>query len=130
MKKWMYVIFPGAMLAVFLFFYFAESKEAELKEKKRIETVAKQKAEDDERKRVIEEKARQDAEKRAAERAAEEKKKEDEKVAKWQAETKRIQDDIDKDTATANRLAKEAADLESQLDTLRKTKDKATRDAF
>ena len=130
MKKWMYVIFPSAMLGVFLFFYFAEAKDAELREKKRVEMVAKQKTEDDERKRVIEEKARQDAEKRAAERAAEEKKKEDDKIAKWQAETKRIQDEIDKDTATGNRLAKEAADLEIQLDTLRKSKDKANRDAF
>ncbi len=130
MKKWMYLIFPGAMLGIFLFFYFAEAKEAEIKEQQRIAEDTKRKADDAERKRVIEEKARQDAERRTAERLAAEKQKEDEKLAKWQADGKAIQDATDKANADVNHWSKECSNLEIQLDTLRKAKDKASREAF
>ena len=130
MKKWMYLIFPGLMLGLFLFFYLAASKETELKEKQHIAAAAKLKADEAARKKIIEDKARLDSEKRSAARAAEEKKKEDDKIAKWVNDGKKIQDDTDKANAEANRLSKEAAVLEIQLDTLRKAKDKASREAF
>jgi len=130
MKKWMYVIFPTVMLGVFLFFYFAEAKQAEIKEKQRSAELAKQKADDAEKKRIAEEKARVDSAKRQAERAAEDAKREADKLAKWQAEGKRIQDDTDKSVADADRYAKQVAELEIQLDSARKAKDKASREAF
>lgn len=130
MKKWMYVIFPSAMLGIFLVFYFSAAKKAELKEQQHAALVAKQKADDADKKRIAEEKARVDAEKRSAERAAEEAKKEAEKIAKWQADSKRIQDDTDKSLADADKYQKEVSKLEIELDTLRKSKDKASRDAF
>ena len=130
MKKWMYVIFPSVMLGVFLFFYFAEAKQAEIKEKQRAAELAKQKAEDAEKKRVAEEKARLDSAKRQAERAAEDAKREADKLAKWLAEGKRIQDDTDKSIADADRYSKQVSELEIQLDTARKAKDKASRESF
>jgi len=126
----MYVIFPTVMLGVFLFFYFAEAKQAEIKEKQRSAELAKQKADDAEKKRIAEEKARVDSAKRQAERAAEDAKREADKLAKWQAEGKRIQDDTDKSVADADRYAKQVAELEIQLDSARKAKDKASREAF
>jgi len=130
MKKWMYVIFPSVMLGVFLFFYFAEAKQAEIREKQRAAELAKQKAEDAEKKRVAEEKARLDSAKRQAERAAEDAKREADKLAKWQAEGKRIQDDTDKSIADADRFSKQVSELEIQLDAAKKAKDKASRESF
>ena len=126
----MYVIFPTVMLGVFLFFYFAEAKQAEIKEKQRSAELAKQKADEAEKKRIAEEKARVDSARRQAERAAEDAKREADKLAKWQAEGKRIQDDTDKSVADADRYAKQVAELEIQLDSARKAKDKASREAF
>jgi ABC-type Na+ efflux pump permease subunit len=130
MKKWMYVIFPAAMLGIFLVFYFSAAKKAELKEQQHIAEIAKQKADETEKKRIAEDKARVDAVKRAAERSAEEAKKEADKIAKWQADSKRIQEDTDKSIADADRYQKEVSKLEIELDTLRKSKDKASREAF
>jgi predicted nucleic acid-binding Zn-ribbon protein len=130
MKKWMYVIFPSAMLGIFLFFYLASEKETERKELQRTEQLAKQKAQEAERKRVNEEKARIDAEKRRIEREADEAKKEAEKLAKYVADGKKIQDETDKLNKEGDQFAKESAALEIQIDTLRKGKDKASRDAF
>lgn len=126
----MYIIFPGAMLGVFLFFYFSDAKQAAINEKQRAAVVSKQKAEEAERKRVIEEKARLDAERRTSERLMEEKKKESDKLAKSAAELKRVVDDTDKANADFARYAKEVSSLESQLELLLKSKDKASREAF
>ena len=48
MKKWMYVISVGSMLAIFLVFYLSETKKHEERERQRaVEVAAKKKAEDD-----------------------------------------------------------------------------------
>ena len=126
----MYVIFPAAMLGLFLVLYFSAAKKAELKEEQRAAEIAKQKADDAEKKRVAEEKARVDAAKRSAERAAEEAKKESDKIAKWQADSKRIQEDTEKSLADAIRYQKDVSKLEIDLDTTRKAKDKGSRESF
>jgi len=130
MKKWMYLIAPTAMLGVFLFFYIAESKEAELKEQSRAAELAKSKAQEAEKKRVAEEKARLDSAKRAAERSAEEAKREADKIAKREAESKRIQDETEKYLADTAAQTKKVSDLELQLEAARKSKDQASREAF
>lgn len=130
MKKWMYVIFPAAMLGLFLVFYFSAAKKAELKEQQNLAEIAKQKADEADKKRIAETKARVDAEKRAGERAAEELKKEADKLAKWQADSKRIQDDTDKSLADSDRYQREVSKLEIDLDSMRKLKDKTGREAF
>ena len=66
MKKWMYVISVGSMLAIFLVFYLSETKKhAEKERQHQIAAAAQQAAKDAEKKR-IQDAARADAEKRAA----------------------------------------------------------------
>ncbi len=130
MKKWMYVISVGSMLAIFLFFYFTHLKEAEIRDKARAAQIAQQQKDDADRKALIEAKAREDATARAAARAADEAKKEADKVAKWEADGQKIKDQTDKYNTEADRLSKQAARLEIQLDTLRNDKEKANRESF
>jgi hypothetical protein len=130
MKKWMYLIFPGVMLAGFLVFYISHKEAAEIKERAHVEQVAKKKAEDEARKKAAEIKAREDAKKRADERDAEEKKKEDEKAAKQAADDKQVHDKTMEYLAKGEAAAKEVAKLEAQLDRLRKERDKTSLEAF
>ena len=126
----MYVISVSSMLAIFLFFYLTHLKEAELRDKARAERLAHDQKIEAERKAMIEAKAREDAAKRAAARAAEDAKKEADKIAKWEAEGQKIKDATDKHNAESDRLAKEAAKLEIQLDSLRRDKETANRECF
>jgi hypothetical protein len=130
MKKWMYLIFPGVLLAGFLVIYFSHKEKAEAKERAHVAEVAKRKAEDDEKKKVAEAKAREDAKKRQDERDAEEKKKEQEKAAKQAADDKKVKDQTAEYTAKADAAAKEVAQREIELDRLRKEKDKTSRETF
>jgi len=130
MRKWIYVLCPLIMLGVFIFIYTIKSQEVEAREEARNALIAKQKAEEAENRRIIEEKARLDAQKRADDRAAEAKKKEDDKVAKYAAEMKKIQDDTEKATAEAAALTDKVNELQTKLDALEKAKEQANRDAF
>ncbi|MEO6005946.1 MAG: hypothetical protein ABIZ04_08785 [Opitutus sp.] len=130
MKKWMYVISVGGMLAVFLFFYFSFLKQTEIKEKQRAEQVAQERKVEEERKAAIEAKARDDAAKRAAERVAAEEKKEADKLARWNAEGQKIQDATNAANAKADAYAKQISNLELELNTLRTNKEKLNREAF
>ena len=130
MKKWMYVISVGSMLAIFLVFYLAETKKHAEKEAQRAIKVAADKKAEDDRKAGIEAAARADAEKRTAQRLADEAKKEADRVAKWEAEGQKIQEATDKFNAQADQSAKKAAALELQLTTLRAEKEKLNREAF
>ena len=130
MKKWMYLISVGSMLAIFLVLYFSETKKREEKEHQRTIKVAADLAADKARKDAIEAAAKADADKRAAARAAEEAKKEADKVARWEEEGRKIQEATDKYNADADRSAKKAAALELQLTDLRAQKEKLNREAF
>lgn len=130
MKKWMYVISVGSMLAVFLFFYFAFLKDSEIKEKQHAEQIAQERKAEETRKAAIEQKARDDAAKRAAERAAADAKKEADKVARWQAEGQKIQDATNASNAKADAYAKQISALEVELSSLRTNKEKLNREAF
>jgi hypothetical protein len=130
MKKWMYVISVGGMLAIFLFFYFAFREEAKIKEEKREEQLAHDRKVEEERKAAIEAKAREDAAKRAEQRAAEEAKKEADKLAKYQNEMTKIKEATDASNAKADEYAKRVSNLEIELDTLRKNKETLNREAF
>ena len=118
------------MLAVFLVIYSSAMKDVELATQKKAEEVAKMKAADEAKKKVAEDKAREDSARRSAERAAEDAKREADKAAKWQSEGKKIQDDTDKAQADAGRYTKEVAALELILDSMKKSKDKASRESF
>jgi hypothetical protein len=130
MKKWMYVISVGGMLAVFLFFYFAHLKEMDIKDRQRAEEQARIAKAEAERKATIEAKAREDAERRAAERAAADAKKEADRLAKWEAQSREIQETTDKLNSEGEALAKQASELDVQLNALRTEKEKLNREAF
>ena len=72
MKKWMFVIFPGAMLAIFLVFYLSHAKEMDEREAARAAKVAHDQQEADAKKKRDEEAAHQDAVKRAEQHAKDE----------------------------------------------------------
>src|ERR1019366_833395 len=130
MKKWMYVLGPGLMLAVFLFFYFASKSEtdARLKEEKAHKEQVEKDAEA--KKQAAEAKARADAEARNAQRTTDEAKIAKDKQDKYDSDMRRIKDDTDKASANAETYAKQVSELTIELDTLRKQKDTMTRDGF
>ncbi len=130
MKKWMYLIFPGAMLGLFLVFFLSHTKEAEAREKTRQEVLAKKIADDVAKKKEDENRARLDAEKRAADRAAEDAKKESERIAKQAAIDREIREATDKAIADAATSQKTIDNLEAELDRLHKQKDQLSRDGF
>lgn len=130
MKKWMYLIFPGIMLAGFLVFYLSHKKEAEEKERAAIAQAAAERAEADRKKKEAEAKAREDARKRQEEREAEERKKEEEKAAKQAKDDKMVRDQIAEFTAKADAAQKQLNSLEIELDRIRKEKDKVSRETF
>lgn len=132
MKKLLitYVVTPGIMFAAFLFFYFAAVKDMEAKEKQQIAAkAAKDKAEAD-RKADIEQKAVKDAQRRQEERevaeAAKEKKKEDD----YKAVMTQLTTEANDYNAQADKLAKEAADLEISITQTRTNKEKLNRETF
>lgn len=130
MKKWMYVISVGGMLAIFLFFYFAHMEEAQVKEKARLEAKAQAEKAEADRKAAIEAKAREDAAKRAAERAEADAKKQADRLAKQEAEDRKIKETTDELVAKGNALAKRVSELEIELNALRLNKEKLNREAF
>jgi hypothetical protein len=130
MKKWMYVIFPGLMLAGFLVIYTTHKKAADERERVREQKIAADLEADKEKKKKAEEMAAADAEKRRVEREAEDRKKEEERQRKKAAIDKDILDETNKYIAEADRSAKESANLEIELDRLHKQKDQLNRDDF
>jgi hypothetical protein len=130
MKKWMYLIFPGALLAIFLVFYLGHQKEAEKNEAIRKDVAKQKEVADKKAKDESEERARKDAAQKQAEREAEDKKKEDERRAKTAAIDKEIRDGIAAAVAEGDKFHKEATALEVELDRLKKEKDRVGREAF
>lgn len=130
MKKWMYLLFPGVMLVGFIFVYMSHVEEAHEKAKKVAERIEKDKAEAEAKKKAAEAKAREDAKKRQDEREAEERKKIEEKEAKQAADDKKVRDQTAEFTAKVAAAQKQVNALESELDRLRKERDKVSRDSF
>ena len=128
MKKWMYLIFPGIGLGLFLVLYFAEVKKMEEKERVRAEEVSREKKADEERKAKLQQEANESAAKKAQERADELAKKEADKAAKWKAEGDKIQEETNKANAEAAASTKKIAELESQLTALHNQRDQANRE--
>jgi hypothetical protein len=130
MKKWMYVIFPGLGLALFLALYFPAKARYEAGEASRAAAVAAQKAADEEHRHQIEERARQDSLRRAAENAKAEAEKEANRIAKWAQQSAEIQHDTDGYNADIAKDTKEVDELEKELEALHTRKDQLTREDF
>lgn len=130
MKKWMYIVFPGIMLALFLVVYTTHKKEAEEREALRERKVQEKLEADKQQKQIAEERAAEDAKKRAAERDAEDRKKEEDRKKKQAAIDKDIADETARFKSEADKSAKDASNLEIELDRLHKEKDALGRDDF
>ena len=130
MKKWFYVLFPSALLALFMVFFLASKKETDAKEAAHKAEVARLKAEADEKKHNAEIKAQEDAERRNIERAAEEAKAAKDKEDKYYAEMARIKEETDRANAAAEVASKHVSELTIELDALHKQKDELTRGLF
>lgn len=130
MKKWMYLIFPGVMLVGFIFVYMSHVEKAETKAKAVAEKIAKEKSDAESKKKAAEAKAREDAQKRQEERDAEERKKAEEKEAKQAADDKKVRDQTAEYAAKGEAAQKQVSALESELDRLRKERDKTSRESF
>ncbi len=130
MKKWIFVIFPGILLLIFLFFYQQTSAEMHAREQAHAAALAAQKAADAEHKQIIEAKARQDADARAAQQAADDAKKEADAAARKKKIRDGIQAETDKANAEIQKYTTEIADLEAQLAKLDEQKKQETRFDF
>lgn len=124
MKKWMYLIFPSLLLAVFLTFYFMDAKRVAERDRLHAEEVVRRNAEEAQKQADLKQRAEADAKKRADERAAAEAKKEADKVARWNKAGKDIQDAMDKSVAQSNLHSIKIAALEAELDSLRTLREK------
>jgi hypothetical protein len=130
MKKWLYVLSVGSLTVIFLVFYLSSRKEANRKEQARLVEAQHRQEEAEAKKAADEKKARQDADEREAKRKADEKAKEEEARKKWDDQGKEIQDDTNGFLARADKASKQVNSLDAQLDSLRKEREKANREAF
>ncbi len=128
MKKWMYLIFPSLLLAVFLSFYFMDAKRVAERDRLHAIEVQRRDAEEAQRQKTLKEKAEADAKQRADERAAELAKKEADKLARWNKAGKDIQDATDKSNAESNRHSIHIAALEKELESLRALREKTNQE--
>ena len=132
MKKLLltYVVMPGIMFGIFLFFYNGAVKEMHATEARHLaEKAAKDKSEA-ERKAVIEQKALADAERRQKEREAEDAKKLAEKEAAYAKVMNQLTSDTTDENAQADKLAKEVGALEIGISQARSNKEKLNRETF
>jgi len=132
MKKLLltYVVTPGIMFGIFLFFYNGAVKDMHAKEERqKIEKKAKDDAEAA-RKAEIEKKALADAEKRQKDREAEDAKKAAEKEAAYAKVMAQLESDTKDENAQADKLAKEVGGLEISISQARSNKEKLNRETF
>ena len=128
MKKWMYIIFPGAMLALFLAFYFSEGKKTTAREASYKAEAARIASEKKAEKDRLETKAREDSKKRSEQRAADEAAKQAKIRADWEKTGLEIQDAINEANAKSAQHNKKISELTRQLTELRAQKEKSNRE--
>jgi len=132
MKKLLltYVVMPGIMFGIFLFFYNGAVKEMHAKEEhQKMEKKAKDDAEAA-RKKVIEDKAIADAEKRQKDREAEDAKKAAEKEAAYNKIMAQLASDTADENAQSDKIAKDVGNLEISISQARSDKEKLNRETF
>jgi len=130
MKKWMYVIFPGLGLALFLAAYFPAKARYEAGEADRAAKVAAAKAADEAHRKDLEEKAHEDSVRRAAENAKEEADREAARIAKRKQDDADIQRDTDAANADVAKYTQQRDALQKELDELHQRKEQLTREDF
>lgn len=132
MKKTLltYIVIPGIMLAVFVFFYLGAVEEMNTKAKAAAEAKAIADKEEADRKADIEKKATEDALKRQRDREAEEAAKAKKKEDEYQGVMTQLRNETTDYNAQADKLAKEVGDLEISISQARSNKEKLNRETF
>ncbi|AOS46342.1 hypothetical protein Verru16b_03446 [Lacunisphaera limnophila] len=132
MKKTLvtYLLVPGILLAIFLFFYLGAVKEMEAKAKAVAAAKALADTEEAARKAEIERKANEDAERRQQERDAVDAAKEAKKEADYLAVMTQLRTEATDYSAQADKLAKEVGALEIAISDARSNKEKLNRETF
>jgi hypothetical protein len=125
-----YVIVPAVLLAVFAVLYTGARKEMEAKHQAQIEAKAKVDETDRIRKAEIDRRATEDAKRRQDEQAAANKAKEDKKQRDYDDAMKKLKDEANDYATQADKLAKEAADLEIQISQARTDKERLNRETL
>lgn len=132
MKKTLitYLLIPGIMLGIFVFFYVGAVKEMEDKhQRQQLEKKAKEEQEKV-RKTEIEKRAIEDADKRQKQRDADEAAKIAKKEADYQGVMTTLRNDTADLTAQSDKLAKEVGALDINISQSRSTKEKLSRETF
>jgi len=132
MKKTLitYLLIPGLLLGVFLFFYLGAVKEMKQKEERQRIEKSEKAAADAKRKGEIEKKANEDAKKRQEQRDAEDAAKLAKKEADYQAVMTQLRNDTTNINAEADKLAKEVGALEINISQARTNKERLNRETF
>lgn len=125
-----YLIVPIVLLAVFGFLYNGAVKDMQAKADKQKAALEARQAEEKKRKDEIEVRATADAKKRQDEREAADSAKEAKKVKDYEDGLKALRDEAGKYSGEADKLSKEAADLEIQISQTRTDKEKLNRETF
>lgn len=123
-----YIIAPAVLLAIYIFFYRGFLVENETKVNQLAQEKAAVVAAEAAKKAETERKSREDTEKRAADRAAKEKDEAEKRLAKYNADNKRILDDKAGYESDTQRFTRMIADLERELAGLRTQKEAANRE--
>lgn len=125
-----YLIVPIVLLAIFAVLYKGAVKDMEIKAAHQAEVAKARADEEKKRKDEIEAKATEDAKKRQDEREAADLAKEEKKKRDYEDALKALNDEAAKYSTEADKLAKEAADLELQISQGRTDKEKLNAATF
>jgi len=125
-----YLIVPLILLIVFGVLYKSAVKEMEAKAERQHAVAEARMKEEKARKDEIERKATADAKKRQDEREEADRAKEEKKVREYEAGLKALADEASKYSGEADKLSKEAADLELEISQTRTNKEKLNSDTF
>ena len=125
-----YLIVPLVLLAVFGVLYNGALKDMKAKADSQQAVADARKAEEKKHKDEVDAKANADAKKRQDERDAADRAKEEKKVREYEDGLKALRDESAKYSTEADKLSKEAADLELQISQARTDKEKLNRETF
>ncbi len=125
-----YVVIPGVMFAVFIFFYLGAVKRMEERTKQQLEKKAVADAADAKRKKEIDDRAQADAAKRQKAQDEADAARDAKKEADYQKVMKQLRDEAADYNAQADKLAKEVGELDINISQARTNKEKLNRETF
>ncbi len=125
-----YIIVPAILLAVFGYTYKNALNEMQAKEVALKAQSERKKADEKKHKDEVEARATLDAKKRQDEREAADKAKEDKKIREYDDVMKTLKDEASKYSTEADKLSKNAADLEIEISQARTAKELLNRETF